>query len=155
MQEEEDIVEFWQELEQEIGEKVEWYSLGELLAPFDNLSKNTVGMFFLTPSSFYFQTFPRNDFLRVLANSFRKNKKDGGRIQQDYPRSGLLSAEVVRPRGLLRRAFSSNMPEIVLRFSDEVLSGGPAAMRFTLLDAKAGDELMGKIAMEPRNGADS
>ena len=145
MRDEEDIAEFWKELEEEVGEQIQWYSLGELLNPFDTLAKNTVGMFFLTPGFFYFQTFPRNDFLRVLVNSFQKKKKGGGRIQKGYSRRGLLSAEVERPRGLFKRFAAGSMPVVSLEFDGGTAAPGKTTMRFTLLDKKAGDELLAKI----------
>ena len=153
MQDEEEVEEFWQELEEEIGEKILWYSLGELLLPFDTLAKNTVGMFFLTPQFFYFQTFPQNDFLRVLANSFRKKKKGGGRVQKGYPRNALLSAELERPKGLRGRLFGGPMPIVSLNFNGEAVLSGKTLMRFTLLDKKAGEELLEKLGKGTGRGS--
>lgn len=155
MRDKEDTAEFWQELEEEIGEKVIWYSLGELLLPFGGMPKHTVGMFFLTSKLFYFQTFPRNDILRVLANSFRKKKREDGRIQKGYPLGGLLSAELERPRGVFRRIAAGTMPVAVLRFDEEAAGSEKTVMRFTLLDKQAGEELMRNIGTGKSRGADT
>lgn len=154
-----DDTDFWKELEDEIGEPVLWYSLGELLSPFDNLSKNSVGMFFLTEASLYFQTFPKNDFFRVLANSFRRNKKDGGRIQQGYPLSGIISATIEGSRGFLKSVRS--MPVVAVEFDDRVFNlrkdepAPPSVMRFTLLDKTAGNELLRRIGKGTEDAGDA
>lgn len=155
MRDEEDTAEFWQELEEEIGEKVLWYSLGELLVPFGGAAKHTVGMFFLTSKLFYFQTFPRNDIVRVLANSFRKKKKGGDRIQKGYSLGGLLSAELERPRGILGRLAAGTMPVAVLRFDEETAGSEKRVMRFTLLDKQAGEELIRIIGTGKSHGSDT
>ncbi len=144
MGDEQDVKEFWRELEDEVGEKIQWYSLGELLSPFDGLQKNSVGMFFLTDSCLYFQTFPQNDFFRILANSFRRKKKDGERIQRGYPRDEMLSVDIVRPRGFLGKLGGGGMPVVSIEFQKKE-SGVKMSMRFTLLDRKAGDELVERL----------
>jgi len=151
MSDAEEVKTFWEELENELGEKVIWYSLGELLVPFAGFTKNTVGLFILTDTMFYFQTFPRTDLFKTITNTFRKKKKGGKKVQKGVPRSMIAEAETERPRGLVGRLSASSMPVLNVRFEDGTEI---ERMRFSLLDKKRGTEFM-EIINKDRNEADS
>ena len=145
MEEKTETEEYWEELEEELGEKVRWFCIGELLEPFCGIGKNTVGMFFLTDTYFYFQTFPRNDFLKTLANSFRKKKKGGERIQHGVERAAIESADFQKPKGLARLTAPS-MAIYTINFTSEETG---QTLRFNLLDKTRGQEMM-KLLTERR-----
>ncbi len=58
-----DVEQFWKKKEEDIGEKIEGKSMAEFINGYQNFSGPILGILFYTESAFYFQTFPRQNFL--------------------------------------------------------------------------------------------
>lgn len=58
-----DMEQFWEKKEEDIGEKIKGRSMAEFIGGYQNFSGPILGILFYTESSFYFQTFPRQNLL--------------------------------------------------------------------------------------------
>jgi hypothetical protein len=126
---EQDETDFLADLEEQIGEKTLWMSLGENLTTFGGAEKNTVGLFFLTSSSFGFQTNPKKDFFSALLTSFRRKRKKEEPVGYLLPREFILTFRREKPKGLSKFFAGSSMPLFTLAF-DETAGRKSAAVAF-------------------------
>lgn len=60
---ENDIEEYWKKKEEDIGDKIKAKMLAEYIRGYQNISGPILGILFYTKSAFYFQTFPRENWL--------------------------------------------------------------------------------------------
>lgn len=60
---EKDPEQFWKKKEKDIGEKIEGKSMAEFISGYQDFSGPILGILFYTESAFYFQTFPRRNWL--------------------------------------------------------------------------------------------
>ena len=58
-----DVEQFWKKKEEDIGEKIKGKSMAEFIGGYQNFSGPILGILFYTESAFYFQTFPRQNWL--------------------------------------------------------------------------------------------
>ncbi len=61
-----DVEEFWKEKEQELGEEIKGKDMSEYISGYRGLKEKTWGLLYYTKSSFYFQTFPKKNWLTSL-----------------------------------------------------------------------------------------
>lgn len=61
-----DVEEFWKEKEQELGEEIKGKDMSEYISGYQGLQEKTWGLLYYTKSSFYFQTFPKKNWLTSL-----------------------------------------------------------------------------------------
>ncbi|HAJ33529.1 MAG TPA: hypothetical protein DCK79_09200 [Candidatus Atribacteria bacterium] len=61
-----DVEEFWKEKEQELGEAIKGKDMSEYISGYQRLKEKTWGLLYYTKSSFYFQTFPKRNWLISL-----------------------------------------------------------------------------------------
>lgn len=119
---------FWQDLQEELGEEVVLYTLGEL----EEMSQipvgievpheqhrgrpGAVGLCYVTDKAFYFHTFPEKSWFTTLVTS-KKNRKEEFRLR--IPREEILYAELIKPEGLCKRFFSSPLQRLRIEYSAE------------------------------------
>ncbi|MCK4241609.1 MAG: hypothetical protein KAX30_08295 [Candidatus Atribacteria bacterium] len=58
-----DVEQFWKKKEEDIGEKIKGKSMAEFIGGYQNFSGPILGILFYTESAFYFQAFPRRNWL--------------------------------------------------------------------------------------------
>ncbi|MEW5814091.1 MAG: hypothetical protein AB1798_01680 [Spirochaetota bacterium] len=68
-----DVQKFWSDLENTIGEKILIYSMGDYLGGYQNITGPVVGLFYLTATKLFFQTFPKENFLSTLFRGFTRS----------------------------------------------------------------------------------
>lgn len=61
-----DVEKFWKEKEQEIGEEIKGKDISEYIGGYQGVRERTWGLLYYTESSFYFQIFPRKNWLTSL-----------------------------------------------------------------------------------------
>ena len=73
----EDIEKYWEEKEQEIGEKIIGKDMSEYLGGFGELKEKLWGLLYYSQKAFYFQTFPRRSwFASLLGMGGERNQND-------------------------------------------------------------------------------
>lgn len=65
----EEVKKFWQKKEEEIGESIQGKSIAEYMEGYQDFNKHCWGLLYYTNSAFYFQTFPRKNWLMSLIKS--------------------------------------------------------------------------------------
>jgi len=71
-----DVEQFWKKKEEDIGEKIEGKSMAEFISGYQNFSGPILGILFYTESAFYFQTFPRQNFLFSFLRAGQPERKE-------------------------------------------------------------------------------
>lgn len=61
-----DIEKYWKEKEQEIGEVIKNKDISEYISGYQGIKDRVWGLLYYTENSFYFQTFPKRDWLISL-----------------------------------------------------------------------------------------
>lgn len=121
---------FFKELEQEMGEPIAMYTVGEIREGLPNLREPLVGLFYTTEHFFFFQTFPRKNWFINILGSFRK-KKEEKPLQIKIPLSALLSVELNKPKGFWGKLFGSPLPLLTVQYDEG--DGSPMFLVFSLL----------------------
>ncbi len=125
-QENPDPAQFWEDLQEELGEDILLYTLGELEempqgANDSNVPKErhrgAVGLCYCTDTAFYFHTFPEKSWFTTLVTS-KKNRKEEFRLR--IPRTQILNVELIKPEGWCKRILSSPLERLRIRYSPEV-----------------------------------
>ena len=147
MEKSEENNQFWEEIENDIGEKIIWSCLGENLLPIGTLKKNSVGVCFLTDAKFYFHTYPKKDFFAVLAGSFRRKKKgkEDKRIEFVVPREELAVPNPEQAKNAMGRFSISRLAVVNLKIEPaEGREDPPTQMdlRFSLMSKEKAIELL-------------
>jgi hypothetical protein len=136
----EEIREFWDNLEEEIGEKIEIYTLGEYREGSLGMSTPKVGLFYLTQTAVYFQTFPKANWFASLIGGFTKKKKEEKGVTVKIPLEQIIEASV-RKLSFLQRVFAPNLPLLELAFAE---IGGEKKEMLIASDEK-GSEIIKRI----------
>jgi len=133
--------EFWESIQGEIGEEILWFSLGENLAPMGEVEKNTVGLFFLTPTRLFFQTNSKRDFFSSLVKGFRRKstQKEVQKLEYAVPLEDVQSVEREKRRGLLDRLASASLPVITVQGKGEE-EKDTVALRFSLISREKAED---------------
>lgn len=132
--------EFWESIRREVEEEILWYSLGENLEPIGNVEKNTVGLFFLTPTRLFFQTNPKRDFFSSLFKGFRRKskQKEVQKLEYAVPLTCVQSAAKEKRRGLVERLGAASLPIITMQVQEEEKE--PVVLRFSLISRQKAEE---------------
>ncbi|RKX74816.1 MAG: hypothetical protein DRP87_16025 [Spirochaetes bacterium] len=132
----EEAREFWRELENKIGEPISIYSMGEYFTGFEEINNPVVGLFFLTETRLFFQTFPRKNWLASISESIRGRKEENEPNTYSLPLNWVRKVELLKPKSFLGRIFASGMTKVSVEYLDE--ENETCIMQFTLL-SKAED----------------
>lgn len=115
---EDEVREFWEELEQEIGEKIELYTIGEYRGGDLPFTPPKVGLLYMSSTALFFQTFPKSNwFSSLMGGMGKKKKKEEEAITIRVPVEAVESAGVLKG-SFLSRIFSPNMPVIRIVYDD-------------------------------------
>lgn len=76
----EDVERFWEEKEQEIGEKIKGKDMSEYISGHPELKEKSWGLLYYTETTFYFQTFPRRNWLTSLMGGGKTEKTGDTKI---------------------------------------------------------------------------
>jgi len=112
-----EVRKFWEDREQEIGEKIRIYTLGEYRQGDLDFTPPKVGLVYITETTFYFQTFPKSNWFASLIGGFKKKQKEDEPITLAIPFSLIHTAEHVKPT-FMEKLFSAKMPVIRIVYSD-------------------------------------
>ena len=113
----EEVKEFWKNLEEEIGESIQVYTLGEYRQGDLGLSAPRVGLFYLTETALYFQTFPKSNWFSSIMGGFGKKKKEEKGETVKIPLSRIEKAYLQKPT-FMEKLFSPKMPVVIISFID-------------------------------------
>lgn len=83
-----EVQKYWQEKEREIGEKIKGKDMSEYLSGYYGLTGRTWGLLYYTDTSFYFQTFPKKNWVTSLFRS-GQNEYSGESINFKIPWSSV------------------------------------------------------------------
>jgi hypothetical protein len=113
----EEVQEFWKNLEEEIGEPITIYTLGEYRQGNLDMVTPKVGLFYTTDTALYFQTFPKANWFSALMGGFGKKKKEeqGKIIKIPYTR---IEKIFLQKPSFMEKLFSPKMPIVVVQFID-------------------------------------
>lgn len=115
--ENEEVQEFWQNLEEEIGEPITVYTLGEYRQGNLDLTPPKVGLFYLTETALFFQTFPKSNWFSAIIGGFGKKKKEEKGQTVKIPFDQIGKAYLQKPT-FMEKIFSPKMPVVVVTFID-------------------------------------
>jgi hypothetical protein len=73
-----DVEKFWKEKEEELGEKIQGKDMSEYISGYQELKEKTWGLLYYTKSSFYFQTFPKRNWLSSLIGAGSSRVESSG-----------------------------------------------------------------------------
>lgn len=113
----EEVKEFWKNLEEEIGEPIGIYTLGEYRQGNLDIPVPKVGLFYLTETALYFQIFPKSNWFASIMGGFGRKKRDDQGQTVKIPLGRIEKAYLQKPT-LLEKLFSPKMPVVVVRFVD-------------------------------------
>lgn len=71
-----DIKKYWQDKEEEIGEKIIGKDMSEYIGGYPDLTEQTWGILYYTKIAFYFQSFPRKNWITALLGG-KEDKIEG------------------------------------------------------------------------------
>jgi hypothetical protein len=117
-----EIHEFWQQTEEEIGEKVIDKALARCIQGCSdkNPTSELWGLFFYSESAFFFKHFTQSNWLLNIIKS-NKKKSDGNKeFLLRIPRDTVIEMQFITFRNLWQRMFSNNLPHLYLRYRDEL-----------------------------------
>lgn len=104
----EDVEEFWNEVEEELGTPVLGRTLGRVVTDPRPGAASEWGLFYTTVNAIYFRTFPQDNwFTNIIKNTRmgkRKKEEDRERVLE-IPAGEIEELLVDRPKGLWGRLF--------------------------------------------------
>jgi hypothetical protein len=110
---------FWQEYEEQIGEKVLARSLGRYISGWEEFESKGVtnlwGLIIATQSSLRFHHFPQHHWMDTFS---RKREKQTEKIFS-IPRERIISAQLIREANWLKRMFKSPAPDFIVMYRTE------------------------------------
>jgi len=113
----EEVREFWENLEEEIGESIEVYTLGEYRQGDLDIVTPKVGLFYLTETALYFQTFPKSNWFSAILGGIGKKKKEDKGETVKIPLTRIEKAYLQKPT-FMEKLFSPKMPVVIVSFID-------------------------------------
>ncbi|MBN2396624.1 MAG: hypothetical protein JXC36_09240 [Candidatus Atribacteria bacterium] len=79
-----DVEKYWKDKEQELGETIKGKDISEYVSGYQGVTEKTWGLLYYSDSSFYFQTFPRRNWLISLLKG--EPSEDSGKTMNFYIR---------------------------------------------------------------------
>jgi hypothetical protein len=124
-----EIREFWEGVEKELGEKVLLSSLGQSLSPVEALSPPLWGLFYLSSSFLCFRHFPQENWFSALLGQRRasKNEKVTSLVVK---RSAIIRIEVLSPATWWQKLLTSRQRSVVVEYQNG--QDSKTEFRFTL-----------------------
>jgi hypothetical protein len=113
-----DPARFWQEYEENCGEKVLAYTLGQYLSGWDEFTIPLWGLLIVTEGGFRFHHFPHEGWIQTLSRI-----SSGGEAPKEktifIPNDKIVSVELRVEKSLLKRVFLAGLPKLVVRYGDK------------------------------------
>ena len=113
-----EVNEFWENLEKEINEKIEIYTLAEYKQGDLNIQTPNVGLLYLTSTVLYFHTFPKTNWINQIVSNFNKSKQDKEAIVCKVLLKDIKKAEIVK-YSWWEKLFSIQMPLLRIIYNDD------------------------------------
>ena len=112
---------FWQEFEEQTGEKVLARGLGKYVCGWEEFDSSKCGgiwgLIINTSGGFRFHHFPQESWIDALT---RFAAKDAPKEKTIFiPNEKIISQEIKREPKWRKRVFSSSPPRLVIRYTDE------------------------------------
>ncbi|HUX12303.1 MAG TPA: hypothetical protein VMW87_04705 [Spirochaetia bacterium] len=122
------VTQFWHNLEIELSEPVLIYSVGRCFDLPDRDRMVMWGIFFLTPSAFFFMHFAQANWFSIIMN--QSQRFNCHKLTLRVSRSCLIGIRQEERAGLWSRLWRREMPPITIEYLDE--EGRSRSLRFTL-----------------------
>lgn len=136
----EEVTEFWKSLEEEIGEPICVYTLGEYRQGNLNIPAPKVGLFYLTETALFFQTFPKANWFASVLGGFGKKKKDEQGQIFKILLNRIKKAYIQKPT-FMEKLFSPKMPAVVVSYID----ADDAEKEIMIVTDEKGTEIVNRI----------
>jgi phage FluMu gp28-like protein len=109
--------EFWQKLEQELGEKIEAYSLSRCVLRDAKNQGPFWGLCYITKSAFYFRHFAQENWLSSIIKVSGRTSKTSEEFIITVPLDSVVSFTPPPKRSVFSRLMGAEMPPIVIRYT--------------------------------------
>jgi len=112
---------FWQEYEENTGEKVLTHGLGRYISGWDEFDEkkwnNLWGLIITTSGGFRFHHFPQNSWIDVLT----RNAEKAPPKEKTFflPKEKIISSELIKETKWWKKIFSSDPPLYIITFTDD------------------------------------
>jgi len=138
---------FWQEYEENTGEKVLARSLGKYMSgweEFDSKGWNSIwGLIIATSGGFRFHHFPQQSWLTAMVNfSSREAPKEKTIFVQ---KERILSARIIKESKWWKKFFSPTPPHLIVNYRDGMENERQLLMEIDYLGAANNSENMAEI----------
>jgi hypothetical protein len=113
-------MDFWEEYEEKIGEKVTARCLGQYVSGWDEFGpmRNPLwGLIIATSSGFRFHHFPQAHWFNSLFNRGKENAQKEKTIY--IPRENIISSALHKETKWYKKIFSNNSPRLIICYRDE------------------------------------
>lgn len=122
------VTQFWHNLEVELSEPILIYSVGRCYDLPGRERSALWGIFFLTPTAFFFMHFAQANWFSMLMNQSQRFSRH--KLTLRVSRNCLIGIREEERAGFWRRLWSNDMPAVRLEFLDD--EGRSRSLRFTL-----------------------
>lgn len=124
------VTEFWHNLEDELSEPILIYSLGKCHNVPGRERGALWGLFFLTPSAFFFMHFPQSNWFSLLLNQAERARRHRRKLTIRVSRNTILSIRAERPPGFWKRLLAIESQAIFIDYLDS--EGRHQSLKFAL-----------------------
>ncbi len=138
-----EVQQFWANIEEQIGEAVRVFSLGELKNSFNGLPASTVGMFFVTDSAFYFHVLPKQSWFDAVLKNVKSRKRQEESLFFVVPLSSIGSVSMKRKQSLFARLLTSRLTSMTILYQN--VHKEEESLSFSLISETAADEMLSSI----------
>jgi hypothetical protein len=109
---------FWQDLERDLGEKIEAYSLSRCLLTKAENQGPFWGLCYITKSTFYFKHFAQENWLTSIFKFSGRTSKTSDEFIVTVPIASIVTFSPPPKRGLLSKILGAETPPVVIRYTN-------------------------------------
>ena len=129
---------FWQEFEEQTGEKVISRGLGKYVCGWDEFDENKWngiwGLLITTSGGFRFHHFPQMSWITALANLGSEKQPKEKTIY--IPNEKILSTQLIKETKWWKKIFSNTVPRLVVRYTEDISSTSDMKEKLLMFEAE-------------------
>ncbi|MCF7927517.1 MAG: hypothetical protein K9L68_00375 [Spirochaetales bacterium] len=119
-----EVKQFWDSIEEELGQKIHIYTMGQYLGGYPDIDEALWGLVYLSDRELHFKHFPSNNWFSLLTrmgNSGGLFSRMQGNLQSkevDFviPFESLSKIYDIQRPGFFRKVFTNYTPELVVEY---------------------------------------
>ncbi len=116
LRDDEQVRQFWEETEEELGEMVIVYAMGRCLSGCSEIAAPLWGLVFITERAFYFRHFAKPQWLTAFPAGAPGHRNIDEEVYFSIDRDRITNCLVEREPSLLRRMFTEATPVMALTY---------------------------------------